>query len=302
MRILLSGATGFVGRALCDSLIAGGSEVYILSRSPQKAKLSLPRVSEAFHWTAGEAPPPEAFDGVHAVVHLAGESVVGRWTDAKRRAITDSRVMGTRHLVDGLRRCSIRPRILVSASAIGYYGDRGEEDLVETSEPGDDFLAKTAIAWEREARQAEDLDMRVVRLRTGIVLAKDGGALGQMLLPAKLGLSGPLGPGTQWWSWIHRDDLMGMIRFAIEEEDLSGPLNCVAPNPMRQREFSQTLGKVLHRPAFLPAPSIALELLLGGFATELLSSKRVLPSAAMTLGYPFAHPNLEGALRAALDR
>src|SRR5690606_12241785 len=144
--------------------------------------------------------------------------------------------------------------------------DRGEEDLTETSEPGDDFLAKTSVAWEREARQAEDLDIRVVRLRTGIVLAKEGGALGQMLLPAKLGLTGPLGGGEQWWSWIHRDDLLGLIRFAIEERSLKGPLNAVAPNPVRQRDFASALGRILHRPAFLPAPAFALELALGGFA------------------------------------
>ena len=302
MRILITGATGLIGRALCSSLAAGGHELHVLSRSPKSAKESLPAVREAFRWTSSQAPPPPCFEGVDAIVNLAGESVVGRWTEAKKQAIVESRVDGTRLLIDGLREAAGRPRVLISGSAVGFYGDRGDEELTEESAPGDDFLADTSVAWEREALAAEELGVRVVTLRTGIVLAKEGGALGQMLLPAKLGLTGPLGSGSQWWSWIHRDDLIGLIRFAIEREELSGPLNGTAPNPVRQKEFAQTLGQVLSRPAFLPAPEFALKAILGGFSEELLSSKRVLPAAAQAHGYSFAHPDLEGALRAALGR
>lgn len=302
MRILLSGATGLIGRALCSSLAAGGHELHVLSRSPKKAKESLPAVREAFRWTSAQTPPPQCYQGVDAIVHLAGESVVGRWTEAKKRAIVESRVDGTRNLIAGLREAADRPRALVSSSAVGYYGERGEEELTEASSPGDDFLANTSVAWEAEALKAEDLGVRVVTLRTGIVLAKEGGALGEMLLPAKLGLTGPLGSGRQWWSWIHRDDLIGLIRFAMERDELRGALNGTAPAPVRQKEFATVLGRVLSRPAFLPAPEFALKLILGGFAAELLSSKRVLPAAALEHGYSFAHPGLEGALRAILDR
>ena len=302
MRVLITGATGFVGGALCASLVAGGHELHVLSRSPKQAKESLPGVREAFRWTSSQPPSPQCYQGVDAIVNLAGEPVFGRWTEAKRRAIVDSRVNGTRNLINGLREAVDRPRVLVSSSAIGYYGDRGDEKLTEASAPGNDFLADTSVAWEREALEAQALGVRVTTLRTGIVLAKRGGALGQMLLPAKLGLTGPLGSGDQWWSWIHRDDLIGLIRFAIEREDISGPVNGTAPQPVRQKEFAKTLGAVLSRPAVLPAPAFALYLVLGGFAAELLSSKRVLPEVAEGHGYAFAHPTLEGALRAALTQ
>ncbi len=300
MRILLTGATGLIGQALAASLAAGGHELHVLSRSPKSAKERLPGVREAFRWSSTQIPPPQVYSGVGAIVNLAGESVVGRWTEAKRKAIVDSRVEGTRNLIMGLREAADRPSVLVSSSAVGYYGDRGEEALTEASQPGEDFLANTSVAWEAEACKARDLGVRVVTLRTGIVLAKQGGALGQMLLPAKLGLTGPLGSGEQWWSWIHLDDLVGLIRFAIEAEQLSGPLNGTAPAPERQKDFQRILGEVLSRPAFLPAPAFMLKLVLGGFSAELLSSKRVLPAVAEQAGYRFAHPQLEGALRAAL--
>ena len=298
MRILVTGATGFVGVALCDSLQAGGHEAWVLSRNPGAAE-QIPSVSRAFAWTdpLREQPPPAAFEGVDAVVHLAGESVVGRWTEAKKAAIRDSRVAGTTRLVEAIGALETRPTTLVSASAIGFYGDRGDEPLTEGSAPGDDFLAETSVAWEEAARAVEPQGVRAVQIRIGIVLESGGGAMGKMLTPAKLGLGGPLGSGAQWWSWVHRDDLIGLIRLALEDDSMKGPYNATAPGAVRQKTFAATLGKVLGRPAFLPAPAFALKLALGGFSTELLSSKRVLPQRTEAAGYRFRHPDLEGALR-----
>jgi len=299
VRVLITGATGFVGSALCNSLQAGGHEVWALSRNPQSAESRVDAIARAFAWSDPESdlPPAEAFEGVDAVVHLAGESVVGRWTASKKAAIESSRVQGTRRLVEALAALEQKPQTIVSASAIGYYGDRGEEELTEDSPPGDDFLAKTSVEWEAEARAAEDAGVRAVQLRIGIVLETGGGAMGKMLPPAKLGLGGPLGSGRQWWSWVHRDDLIGLTRLALEDDSMRGPYNATAPGCVRQKEFAETLGKVLDRPAFLPAPAFGLKAMLGGFSSELLSSKRVLPRRTQAAGYQFRFPELEAALR-----
>lgn len=299
MEITLSGATGFVGRPLCEALGGAGHHLRILTRSPEQASASLPTGSRALGWD-GSSAPSEGVDGADVVIHLAGESVTGRWTAAKRQRILDSRVQGTRAVVDAIGHASQRPKTLISASAVGYYGDRGDQELVESAEPGSDFLADVAMAWEREAAQAEGLGVRVVRLRIGIVLARGGGALGEMLTPAKLGLGGPLGSGLQWWSWIDRADLLSLIQFAVESESIAGAVNATAPEPERQRDFAKKLGRALHRPAFLPAPAFALRLMLGGFATELLSSKLVLPQAAQDAGFTFNHPRLESSINNAL--
>ena len=289
MNVLISGLTGFVGSALSAELGALAHSVRGFSRR------SGPGV---FKWDpiAGK-PPAEAFEGVDAVVHLAGESVVGLWTQAKRKAIRDSRVEGTKNLVAALADLEHRPRTLISASAVGYYGDRGDEELTEDSAPGEGFLTETCLAWEQAASEAEDLGIRVVRLRIGIVLAAGGGALGAMHLPFRLGLGGPLGDGRQWNSWITRADLIRLILLSLENESVAGALNGTAPEPQRQRDFAKTLGRVLHRPAFLPVPAFALRLILGGFSTELLSSERVLPRAAESYGFEFRQPSLEPALR-----
>lgn len=258
-------------------------------------------VSAAFAWeSAAKRPPADAFVGVDAVVHLAGESVVGRWSDAKREAIRSSRLQSTSNLVKALSEVDARPATLISANAIGYYGDRGGEELDEQSVGGDDFLASVAADWQEAAAAAESLGMRSVQLRIGIVLGPGGGALDAMLTPFKLGVGGPLGSGRQWWSWIALDDLVGMIRHLLESE-LSGPVNATAPQPVRQKEFARTLGRVLSRPAIMPAPAFVLKMVLGEFATELLSSKRVMPSAALRDGYRFVHPELESCLRDALE-
>jgi len=293
MRILISGATGFVGRALCRHLVAQGDEVWVFSRRPALAKASLEGVRRVFAWDAAtEEPAAEAFDGVDAVVHLAGEPVVGRWTRAKREAIRASRVDSTQLLVAALAKLEHPPATLISASAIGYYGEKGEAEVAESSAPGDDFLAQTAIAWEAAALRAELRGLRVVCLRTGIILGQGGGALEAMLLPFKLGVGGPLGSGQQWWSWVALDDVIGLIDFALRTPEAEGPLNVSAPQPVRQKDFAKALGKVLHRPAFMPAPAFALKLALGGFSTELLSSKKVLPEKAKSLGYRFRFSDL----------
>jgi hypothetical protein len=279
MRILISGATGFVGQALCESLRKDGHELAALARRPEQTLARVGSLSTAFAWDAAAGEPPaEALAGIDAVIHLAGE----------------------RRLVDGLNRLDQPPRVFISASAIGYYGDRGDEALSEDSPPGEGFLSEVSVAWEQQARRAEQSGLRALQLRIGIVLEAGGGALGAMLTPAKLGLGGPLGSGRQWWSWIHRDDLVGLIRLALENDSLHGPLNATAPAAARQKDFARTLGRVLRRPAFLPAPAFALRALLGGFSDELLSSKRVLPEKALAAGYRFMHPELEPALRSIL--
>ena len=294
MKILITGATGFLGRRVCEVLSQAGHTIVALSRDPTKAKQRVPALTEAFRWDA----LAEALKGCDAVVHLAGETVAGRWTDEKKKAIRDSRVLGTRNLVENIAKLDLRPKVLISASAIGYYGDRGEETLTEDSPPGSDFLAQVCQAWESEAARAENFGIRVVRLRIGLVLGPGGGAL-QALMPIfKLGLGGPLGSGRQFWSWVHRDDVAGAILFALERDDLRGPINVTAPQPVRQREFAQILGHVLRRPAILPAPAFALKLILGEFASELLSSKKVLPQRLQQQGYQFRFAELEPALRA----
>lgn len=297
MKILITGAGGFIGKRLCQTLSEAGHELAALARDPQATRRSVPALRAAFAWDAlRQYAPREAFDGVQAVIHLAGESVAGRWTASKKQAIYDSRIQGTKHLVDTLAALDHKPATLVSASAIGYYGERGEDLLDEAQAPGRDFLASVCKDWEAQAAHAQDLGVRLVQLRTGIVLGPEGGALGAMLPLARWGMGGPLGGGHQWWSWIHRDDAVGLIQHALHNP-LTGPVNAVSPHPVRQREFAKTLGRALRRPAFLRAPALALKLVLGEFSSELLSSKRVLPQKAQASGYAFKFPELEAALR-----
>jgi len=303
MRILVTGATGFVGRRLVERFHASGHSLVALSRNPAGAQRDVPLLEKAYSWNPlEEVPPAEAFGGVGAVVHLAGEPVTGVWTEEKKQAIRDSRVQGTANLVKAIVRLETKPQSMVSASAVGYYGDRSDEELTEQSAPGTDFLADVCQQWEQEAGKVEWGGVRSARVRVGIVLGPGGGALGAMLTPFKLGVGGPLGSGQQWWSWIHRDDLVALILFLIEHPEFSGVVNGVAPKPERQKDFAKTLGRVLRRPAFLPAPAFALRIILGGFSTELLSSKRVLPKTTQELGFRFQHPELEQALRQALGR
>ena len=309
MRVLVTGATGFIGKKLCATLIARGDEVVVLSRNANRAKQTLPMAVSAFAWNPLTEPaPPEAFAGVDAVVNLLGESVGQKWNEKVKKRIRDSRVVGTRNLVETMRSVRARtgatndrPTILVSGSAIGFYGNRDDEELTEISSSGDGFLVSVSKEWEAEAMRAQEAGVRTVLLRTGVVLERDGGALQQMLLPFKLGFGGPTGNGRQWFAWIHRDDVVGLVLHAIDNANVNGPLNATAPNPVTNKEFAKTLGKVLRRPAFMPTPPFAMRLMFGEFVdAELLASKRVLPRRALETGYEFQFPELGPALRAIL--
>ena len=299
MRVTVTGAGGLVGRRLVDTLQARGDDVTVLSRDPARTARALG--AEALPWQPLDgAAPAAALAGRDAVVHLAGERVDQRWTEEAKRAIHASREVGTRNLVAGLRGAEPRPAVLVSASAVGYYGPRGDEVLDESAGPGDDFLARVCVAWETEAERAEELGMRVVRVRTGVVLDRHGGALGRMLVPFRLGVGGPVAGGEQWMPWIHADDLVRMYLAAIDDERWSGPVNASAPEPARNRDFSRALGRALHRPAVLPVPGAALRLLYGDMAEIVTEGQRVVPRRAQDLGFAFRHAALDAALRDAL--
>jgi len=285
MKIAVSGAGGFVGRAFCDAARKKGHEV-----------LALGRRSGDRIWDPSSQPAP--LEGAEAVVHLAGEPVAeGRWTAGKMARIRDSRIVGTRNLVAGLRGSGAR--VLVSASATGYYGDRGDEELTEDSTPGMDFLAEVCKGWEQEAQAAP---CRSVRVRIGIVLGPGGGALGKMLLPFKLGLGGRLGSGRQWMSWIHRDDLVSLLLHAIETEGVSGPLLGTAPAAVTNLDFTRALGRTLGRWTILPMPRWMLRFAVGKVAGVLCSSQRCLPRRTLDSGFVFRHPELESALREVIGR
>ncbi|HEX4130960.1 MAG TPA: TIGR01777 family oxidoreductase [Pirellulales bacterium] len=297
MRALVTGATGFVGRRLLEQI----DDPVMLSRDPDRARQMFDGAT-LHRWEPMEGPPPAAaFDGVEAVFHLAGDSIgEGRWTEAKKRRIRASRVIGTENLVRGLAAARSRPKVLVSASAIGFYGSRGDEVLTEQSAAGDDFLAQVCQAWEEASRGAEPLGVRVVNPRIGVVLGEQGGALAKMLLPFRLGLGGRLGSGRQWMSWVHLDDLIGLMLHGVRHGEIVGAMNAVAPEPVMNRDFTRTLAEVLHRPAVLPAPAIGLRLMLGEFADVLLGSQRVTSTVAEKTGYRFVHPRLRGALESAV--
>jgi uncharacterized protein len=282
VRVTVTGASGLIGRALVAELREHAVEVTVLSRDPSSAQ-----------------DVPGA--GADAVVHLAGENVAQRWSAQAKETIRASRVTGTRHLLDGLRDAEPRPRTLIGASAIGYYGARGEEPLDEDAPAGSGFLAETCVAWEAEEMKASALGMRVVRMRTGVVLDRAGGALKKMLPPFRLGVGGPVAGGSQYMSWIHREDLIGMISAALEDERWSGPVNGTAPEPVCNRDFSHALGRALHRPSLLPVPGIAMSLLYGEMAEIVTTGARVVPAKPLVLGYDFRHPELKEALRSALS-
>ena len=290
MNITLTGASGFLGKRLIEELLAGGHSLHILGRRPV-AGLAFSQ------WDSLGGEPPEAsLRSADAVIHLAGEPVAQRWNPEVKRRIQDSRLNGTRRLVHALSTLSKRPGILVSGSATGIYGSRGDEVLTEKSRAGSGFLPDLTVQWEKEADLAEALGMRVVKIRTGIVLGKGGGALGQMLTPFRAGVGGKLGSGEQWMSWIHISDIVGLMLHALQNNQVRGALNGTAPNPVRNSEFTAELGKALHRPAVLPIPAFALKLLFGEMSSVMLESQRVIPEAARIAGYRFRFPDLGPAL------
>jgi uncharacterized protein (TIGR01777 family) len=294
MKISVTGATGFIGSHLIEALLEDGHKVVAIGRT---RGARLPPAVQFLEWRSMDAEPPrDVFASADAVVHLAGEPVSQRWTPQVKQRIRSSRVDGTRNLVNALSKQSPRPRVLVCASAIGYYGSRGDEVLTETSGPGRDFLAQLVVDWEDAARQAEALGVRVALLRLGIVLGKDGGALAKMLFPFRLGLGGRLASGRQWMSWIHVDDVVGLIRFALENPAAGVPLNATAPQPVTNREFTRELAVALHRPAIFPVPGFALKLLFGEMGEVIFGSQRVIPKSAQDAGFQFQYPELRGAL------
>jgi len=303
MRLILAGGTGFIGRALRESLVREGHEVLILTR--QSSLENQPGVRTRYRfWNPPEGGTWESeLEGMEGVINLAGEPVVGkRWSREQKEKILDSRLNTTRALVEAMKKTKKKPFFLLNASATGYYGPREDETLTEETAGGDDFLAQTCRLWEEEAYRAENLGIRVVCLRIGIVLEKDGGALGKMLLPFQLGLGGPLGTGRQWMSWIHREDLIGLIHLILEKKEIRGAVNGTAPRPVRMKEFAKTLGSTLHRPAFFPVPGFGLKILLGEMADILLTGQRVEPARALGAGYPFKFSELETALKEILRK
>lgn len=300
-RVTLTGATGLLGTRLVRALRERGDEVTVLSRDPDRAREALGGDIQAHAWdpSAGRA-PAEALAGRDAVVHLAGENVAQRWSEAAKRRILESRELGTRHLVEGLRAAEPRPAVLVSSSAVGYYGPHGDEPLPEDTPPGDDFLARVCVAWEREAQAAEALGVRVVRVRTGVVLDKSGGALGKMLPFFKAGIGGPVAGGRQLMPWVHAGDVVGIFLRAVEDPGWSGAVNATAPEPVSNTAFSKALGRALHRPAVAPVPAIAIQLLYGDMSEIVTKGQNAIPKRTVELGYRHAHPDLDEALRSAL--
>jgi uncharacterized protein (TIGR01777 family) len=304
MRVTVTGATGTLGRDLAGALLDRGDDVTVLSRDAGRAREMFDGKVTALEWKhpAQEAPPLEGLTEADAVVHLLGEPIAQRWNDEVKKEMRDSRVLSTRNLVAALKDAEPRPRVLVSQSATGWYGARGDEPLDESTPAAGDFLADLVVDWEREARAAEELGLRVVLTRTGVVLSESGGALSKMLPPFKAGVGGPVAGGRQYVPWVHSDDVVGAFLFALDTEAASGPINVTAPDPVTNAELSKALGRVLKRPAIAPVPGVALKLLYGEMSFIVVTGARAIPKRLRELGYEWKQPDLEQALRAATGR
>lgn len=301
MKVLVSGASGFIGSALCDALLARGDSVVGLSRDPQRARGTNPSVVWHRWEPTLERPPATAFEGVDGVVNLQGEKINQRWTDDAKRRIMESRRVGTRNMVAAIAGLQRKPKVLVNQSAIGFYGDRGEAMVDESAESGEGFDAEVVREWEAAAGEAEGIGVRLVVVRTGHVLDPSGGLLAELLTPFKLGVGGPLAGGRQYMSWIHIDDEVGILLWALDDERVSGTLNATAPNPVSNRAFSRALGRALQRPAAVPVPGAVLDLKFGReFGAVLRGGQRVMPRRALDLGYEFRHTEIDEAFASLL--
>jgi hypothetical protein len=298
MTVIITGGSGLVGRALTASLTTDGHEVIILSRSPEKVT-QLPNQAQAEGWD-GRSPQGwgHLANEAEAIVNLAGASLAdSRWTDARKKQLLDSRVLPGQAVTQAVEAATNRPRVVIQASAVGYYGPGGDEEIDETASPGNDFLAKLCLDWEAATAPIAGMGVRLATMRTGVVLSMKGGALPKQSLPFKMFVGGPVGSGKQWYPWIHIDDAVAGIRFLIETELAAGPINLTAPNPVTNAQFGRTIGKVMGRPAFMPAPAFAMKLLFGEMSTVLLDGQRVIPKALQDLGFTFKFPDVESALR-----
>jgi uncharacterized protein len=302
MRVAVAGGTGFIGRQVCRALADRGDDLTVLTRHPERAGRNEPATTRIVGWDAVGTLPPDALSGVDAVVNLVGEPITGLWTPDKKRRILDSRIDSTRRIVEALASIPSAPRVLVNASASGYYGDRGDELLTESAGPGRGFLADVCQAWEAEAAKAEQSGVRVVRVRSGVVLSPRGGFLGVMTPAFRAGLGSAVGSGSQWLPWIHIADEVGLILHAIDHAEVTGPLNAAAPEPSTNAAFSRALADVLGRPLALRAPTFLVRLGLGEAADLLLHSERLVPGKAQETGYQFQHPSLSEALSSLLDQ
>ncbi len=299
MRVIVTGGTGFIGPKLCERLVARGHDVIALTRDASRSRDHVHPKVRVVSWAEGAA--WEGFvDGAGALVNLAGESIAQRWTASAKERIAKSRLNAAARLRAAAERAAQKPGVLVNASAVGYYGPHGDEILDEGAPAGEGFLAKVCVDWEAAARSLETLGTRVAMLRTGVVLGGEGGALAKMLPPFKAFLGGPLGTGRQWMSWIHRDDLVELYVFAVENSAVSGPVNATAPNPVTMRDFATALGRALHRPSFTKAPAAAIRVALGEMATVVLDGQRVVPKKALDLGFKFQFTDVLAALRDAV--
>jgi uncharacterized protein (TIGR01777 family) len=298
MKILVTGASGRIGKALCDELLQRGDEVVGLTRDPAKAGKAQPQVTWHAWEPTLERPDAAAFEGVDGVVNLVGEKINQRWSAEAKRKIMDSRKVATHNLVGAIESLATKPKAMVSQSAVGYYGDRGDEILDETSAPGAGFDADVCVQWEAAAHEVEAAGVRLAIVRTGQVMETGGGILGELLLPFKLGLGGPLAGGKQWVPWIHLSDEVGVLAWALDTESVSGVVNGAAPNPVTNKDWSKALGKALGRPAVLPIPGLAVEVKFGKeFGKVAQGGQRVLPKRTEELGYAFKFPEIDGALR-----
>jgi uncharacterized protein len=298
VRILVTGASGLIGSALCDALFARGDDVIGLSRDPSRARQANPRVTWHKWEPTLERPDPHAFEGVEGVVHLLGERIDQKWTDEAKQRIMESRRKGTHNLAQAIAALESPPKVLVSQSAVGYYGDRGEEEVDEDEGPGSSFDSEVVQAWEAAARELDATDVRLVVVRSGQVLAAKGGMLGEMLTPFKLGVGGPLAGGDQYLAWIHIEDELAILLWALDNQQVSGTINATSPNPATNKDFSKALGRALNRPAIMPVPGLVLDLKYGReFGQVLRGGQRVIPKRTEELGYRFNYPDLDAALR-----